>query len=447
MDPAENHFPSSFLPPVIPHEPEIAADLELGPEITAVGPYQPRAGGPGVILLTGATGFLGSYLLRDLLAHTTATVVCLVRAESAESARTRVEENLHRYGLAPSAAQWSRVETLAGDLTKERLGLTEAAYAGLATRVDTVIHGAATVNFYQPYRQLRATNVGGIREILRFAVAARTKALHYVSSTGVFDSEAYRGLVVTEADVPAHCHGSVMGYTQTKWVAEQLVLQARVRGIPASVYRPPFIMADSRSGVVDAENLIVKMLIGSIQGGYWPGQHTDVEMVPVDALSRAIVHFACDPVHHSRTFHLTSPRRMQWADIGEAARSYGYPLTLVSYGEWTQRLAEFGRRKHNALRPLLRFYTKVTSPAGAPVPEIFARVPRPVFDSAATQEALAAAGLVPTPMTDASIATMLGFFVRQGWLLSPAELRAENESRAAKRGGSRPPHAACVPHA
>lgn len=425
----------------------MAADLELGPEFSVNEPWQPVTGGPAVILLTGATGFLGAYLLRDLLAHTAAQVVCLVRAESPAAARSRIEENLRSYGLAPTAAHWRRVEALPGDLTKKSLGLAEKPYTELAARADAVVHSAAAVNFYHDYRRLRGPNVGGVREILRFAVQARTKALHYVSSTGVFDSEAYRGLVVTEADAPAHCHGSVIGYTQTKWVAEQLVLQARVRGLPASVYRPPFIMGDARSGVVDAENLVVKMLIGSIQGGAWPEVRTDVEMIPVDALSRAIVHFAGDPACHGRTFHLTSPQRMQWADIGQAARTHGYPLEILTYAEWSRCLAEFGRRPGNALRPLLRFYTKVTSRAGVPVPDVFALAPRPVFDSTVTQALLADAGLLPPVMTAALFATYLDYFVRQGWLGSPADITAARESRPARRGDSRPPYAACVPHA
>ena len=415
-------------------EPEMAADLVLGPEIAVDQPWQPLANGPQVILLTGATGFLGGYLLRDLLAQTAAQLVCLVRAASPAEGRTRIEQNLARYGLVPTAAQWARVTACPGDLGQRQLGWTDKVWQELAGRVDTVVHGAATVNFYEKYRRLRGTNVGGVREILRFSVAGRTKALHYVSSTGVFDSEAYRGVTVSEADNPAHCHGSVMGYTQTKWVAEQLVLQSRVRGVPASGYRPPFIMGDSQTGAVDPENLVVKSLIGSIQGGAWFDVRNTVEMVPVDALSRAIVHLARNPAYHGRTFHLTSPRRMCWADLGHAARTYGYALEIVSWDEWLRRLLEFGRQPDNALRPLVRFYTKVTSRAGVPVPDIFARETPPVFESDVTQAALAEVGLVPPGMTTALFATYIDYFVRQGWLPAPPEKR---------RGNSRPPYAVC----
>jgi thioester reductase-like protein len=374
-------------------------------------------------------------LLHDLLTQTAATLICLVRATSPGEARSRIEENLTRYGLAPTPAQWQRIEACPGDLARHQLGFGDKVWTELAARVDTVVHGAAAVNFYQDYRRLRAVNVVGVREILRFTVAGRTKALHYVSSTGVFDSEAYRGVTVSEADNPAHCHGSVMGYTQTKWVAEQLVLQSRVRGVPASVYRPPFIMGDSRTGAVDAENLVVKTLIGSIQGGCWPADVlSNVEMIPVDALSRAIVHFIRDPAFHGRTFHLTSPRRMRWVDIGQAARDHGYAVDMTSYDEWLRRLLHFGRQPGNALRPLMRFYTKVTSRAGVPVPEIFARQSPPVFESTVTQAALSEAGVVMPGMTPALFGTYLNYFVRAGWLPPLPK---------ASKGNSRPPYAVC----
>jgi thioester reductase-like protein len=430
-----------------PVDAEMEADLKLEPEIAAAAGAPPSGWPKGVVLLTGATGFLGVYLLRDLLARTKAHVVCLVRAGSPDEARSRVEANLRRYEITLGVEQWRRVEAVPGDLAEPQLGLTVPHYAQLAARVDAVFHAAAVVNFYQTYRQVRGTNVGGAREILRFTVQTRVKELHFVSTTGVFDSDAGRGVVVLEADAPAHCHGSVMGYTQSKWVAEQLMLTARARGVPVSVYRTPFIMGDSRSGLVDEDNLVVKMLLGSIQGGAWPDEPTDVEMVPVDALSRAIAHLAEQPANRGRTFHITSPNPLRWADLGIAAEAYGYPLELVPYGEWKRRLAEFGRRKNNAMRPLLRLFTKVPPRLAAPVPEVFTRPPRPIFDSTVTQAALAPAGLVPPPMDHAMFATYLGFFVRRAWLPTPAEILSATLRPAKRSSGSHPPRAVCEPHA
>lgn len=428
-------------------EAEMEADLKLEPEIAAPADVRLANWTKGTVLVTGTTGFLGAYVLRDLLARTKARVICLVRAVSPDEARERVAANLRRYEITLSAEQWRRVEAVPGDISAPQLGLLAGHYTQLAGSVDAVFHVAAVVNFYQTYRQLRGTNVGGAREILRFTVHTKVKELHYVSTTGVFDSDAGRGIVVRETDAPAHCHGSVMGYTQSKWVAEQLVLTARARGVPASVYRTPFILGDSRSGLVDEDNLVVKMLIGSIQGGSWPDDATIVELVPVDALSRAIVHLAEHPANRGRTFHVTSPHPIQWADIGLAAQAYGYPLELVPYGEWKMRLADFGRRQNNAMRPLLRFFTKVPPRFAVPAPEVFTRPPRPVFDSTATQAALAPAGLVPPQMDHAIFATYLGYFIRQAWLPTPAEVLSAALRPAKRSGGSRPPQAVCEPRA
>ena len=441
----QGHRPHSPAHSVASREPEIEADLKLDSDIVPKADAVGMGNGPAeVFLLTGTTGFLGAYLLRDLLVHTRAQVICLVRAATVSEGRARIEDNLRAYGLDLNPAQLARLEALPGDLAHKHLGLDPKIYSALADRVQAILHGAATVNFYQTYHQLRATNVGGVREILRFAVQGRRKAVHYISSTGVFDSDACRGLVMRETDAPAHCDGSVMGYTQTKWVAEQLMFTARERGVPVSIYRPPFIMGDSRTGVVDAENIIVKMLIGSLQGGFWPEDQIDVEMVPVDALSRAIVHLtSAGP--GCKTYHISSPQPMRWGDLGLAARAYGYTVALGPYDQWKRKLAEFGRRKNNALRPLVRFYTKTPPRLSAPAPEVFTRPPRPIFDSTATQAILAPAGLVPPRMTHALFAIYLDYFVRQGWLETPSALKAALP--VSGRNGSRPPQAAFGTHA
>lgn len=413
----------------------MAADRQLDPVLT------PPAGMPvpldaaKVVLLTGATGFVGAHLLQELLRQTRARILCVARAQNPDEARSRLQDNLARLEVALAPDDWARIESVPGDLTKPRLGWDAAAYSLWTEEVDVVFHGAAVMNFYQSYAQLSPTNVAGLHEILGFAMHGRAKALHFVSSSGVFDSDASWGQVVRESDVPAHCAGSVTGYTQTKWVCEQLVLQARRRGLPVTMYRPPFIMGHSQSGVVADDNLVVKMVLGSIQGGWWPIGDSEIEMVPVDALCRAIVHLARQPAAANRTFHLKSPEPMRWSDIGAALRAAGYPVGFIPYLEWKRRLPDFGRRPGNAMRPLVRFYTKAPPRFSRPVPEIFIRPGRPVFDSTETQAWLAPAGLVPPRMTAALFALYLRYFVRRGWLPRPEEFTAPERHGT----GSRPP--------
>jgi thioester reductase-like protein len=96
------------------------------------------------ILLTGATGFFGAFLLTELLATTGRRIACLVRAGDEEHAFRRLRHNLVRYHRwDPSVTE--RVDVIVGDLAEPRLGLAEGGFAALAASVDTIIHNGAEV--------------------------------------------------------------------------------------------------------------------------------------------------------------------------------------------------------------------------------------------------------------------------------------------------------------
>src|SRR5262249_19684535 len=124
---------------------------------------------PSDVLLTGATGFLGAFLLAELLRDGRATVHCLVRAPDRSIARARIERHLASYGLWDEAMR-DRIAPLPGDLGRPALGLSPNQFGELAERVEVVYHNGARLNFVQPYASLRDVNVGGTAEVLRLAV-------------------------------------------------------------------------------------------------------------------------------------------------------------------------------------------------------------------------------------------------------------------------------------
>ncbi|HVR11695.1 MAG TPA: beta-ketoacyl synthase N-terminal-like domain-containing protein, partial [Thermoanaerobaculia bacterium] len=181
--------------------PDLAAEVVLDAAIQGVpgGPAPPaRLADPEAVLLTGATGFLGAFLLRDLLEQTRARVVCLVRAASAEQGLARVLANLARHRLALPAGAAARIVALPGDLEARRWNLSEAAFAAVAAEVEAVYHAAAWVNFTYPYAALKPANVIGTEEALRLAATARRKPLHFISTIAVFPPAALAGGVGRE---------------------------------------------------------------------------------------------------------------------------------------------------------------------------------------------------------------------------------------------------------
>src|SRR5918997_14582 len=165
-----------------PSRPDLRTEAALDPEIVPQGDAAPASLlDARCVFLTGATGFLGAFLLDALLRLTEAEVRCLVRPR--EDPSTPIHDNLRRYGLWRSEAE-RRVVPVVGDLGEPRFGMTEEAFGELAREVDVVVHAGAVVNLVYPYEALAPANVGGTREVLRLACLHGRKPVHHVSTNG-----------------------------------------------------------------------------------------------------------------------------------------------------------------------------------------------------------------------------------------------------------------------
>jgi acyl carrier protein/dTDP-4-dehydrorhamnose reductase len=223
---------------------------------------------PSHVLLTGATGFVGAYLLRALLAQTDAVVHCLVRTADGQ-ALDRVRRNLDQYGLW-HAASAGRIHAVSGDLCRPQLGLDGDDYAFLSERVDAVYHAAADVNWALPYAALRDANVVATRELLRLGCSARSNVFHFVSSLSVCSAVGGPASVSEDDDMLPNVQRLPLGYAQSKCVAESLVRQASARGLHARIYRPSLIGGDSGTGASNLDDLVAALFKGCIQMGAAP---------------------------------------------------------------------------------------------------------------------------------------------------------------------------------
>ena len=221
----------------------------------AVGDGRPAPAVPAAevreVLLTGATGFVGRFMLRELLCLDGDLVVhCLVRAADAEHGLQRLRAAMQEAAIWDEALA-ARIRVVAGDIGAAHLGLGQTAFDDLARRIDAVHHFAAEVSLSTSYSAIRTINAVGMRNVLGLCLHTRLKHLFHASTMGVFPqyfcdfAEEFAGHGIEHhgqpdlAEMKRMFPLSLGGYSWSKLVAEQSVLFAHQAGLPVGVFRLP----------------------------------------------------------------------------------------------------------------------------------------------------------------------------------------------------------------
>jgi len=279
------------------------------------------------LLLTGATGLLGSYLVRDLLLDGQPLAV-VVRGSRRESPGARMERIVERWEHE-LGKRLPRPRVFDGDLSRPRLGLADADVRWIGRHCSDLLHNAASLSFRGSDRQAEPwlSNVTGTAHVLELVRAADIEHVHHVSTAYVCGLRAGR---VMEDDLDV---GQEFGndYERSKVEAEQMI---RGASGPAtvSVYRPSIIVGDSHTGYTSTyhglfavlrlgHTLLTRVALGSTSGpailallGINPDNRKN--FVPVDWVSAVIAHCVPSPAARGRTFHVTHPEPVSSAAIG-----------------------------------------------------------------------------------------------------------------------------------
>ncbi|KAI9193112.1 male sterility protein-domain-containing protein [Polychytrium aggregatum] len=324
-----------LMPPTVDLDQE-AARLDDA-SVTAEGlpplvfPESPRG-----IVLTGATGFLGSFLLYELAAKfPAARIYCLVRAASDQVAIDRIFETARKLILNPQQTHYlvnnvkPRLVGVCGDLSLDQWGLTNKRWKKISKETDMVVHCGAEVHWLDDYEALKGPNVLGTATALRLATTHHLKPLHFISAVGAIPMA--RG-ARTPLEERVYSNWNVSGgYAQTKWVSEQLINKARSRGVPATIIRPSLIASDSIYGVCHSDDYIWQYIKGCIRIEIAPSNATPViiTMNPVDHVAKVVAAIAASEVALPKfVFHISDPERSVVTEtkLFEIVNAYGWPV-------------------------------------------------------------------------------------------------------------------------
>jgi thioester reductase-like protein len=275
------------------------------------------------IFLTGATGLIGRYILRDLLGagyH----VAVLIRNSPTEPAPERLDRLL-AFGEESLNRKLPRPTLIQGDLNAAKLGLGMAERHWLAHHARSVIHSAAYVAYSPtPDGEPWKTNVNGLLALLELCRSLGLHEVHYLSTAFVCGDR--RG-VVREDELDCG-EGSGNAYEQSKFAAEQSLRD--FPGIQATIYRPSIVVGDSRTGYTSTYHHFYRFLELAVRLFGRPAGMTRTRrltvrlplsgeerqnIVPVDWVSRAVIELAGQPYRQGRTYHLVARRSVTIREI------------------------------------------------------------------------------------------------------------------------------------
>ncbi|MFF3890006.1 thioester reductase domain-containing protein [Streptomyces sp. NPDC001914] len=370
---------------------QILADLALADRLPWTGSPEPAA--PRRILLTGATGFLGSHLLLDLLRHSDAHVHCLVRAADEEAATARLGEALKGHRLPWSAEIRRRVTVLPGDIRRPRLGLSDEVWNRLAHELDSVVGVAAAVDFLRGYQSLRQSNVIGALTLAELAATGPPKPLHHISSIAVFNEVGITSM--GEDDPLAHVDRLVAGYDQTKWAAEVALRRARDHGLIVTAMRPGGIGGHTRTGAHNPQDLSSGLIAAFGRFRTVPAFHC-LNAAPVDWVSRVAAAVICEPDAWGFDYNLTGVPNT----LDDVVRDMAFGGMHVRVQDWDEWRTDVLARLEADPVPELEFLTRVLrSPTALKLCEATLKGPAATGErTAALVEAL---GLSPAARYDA----------------------------------------------
>jgi thioester reductase-like protein len=367
------------------------------------------------VFMTGATGFLGAYVMHHLLERNPELqVLSLVRASNEKDGLARIHENLAKYELW-NPAFGERVQIVLGDVSQPRFGLDVETHDHLANEVDIVLHNAAGVNFLQSYSQLKPINVAGTLNALRFASYGRIKPYHHISTLFTFSILDHLQLsTIKESDNPARHELIFGGYLQSKWVADNLVQQARAKGLPVTIYRPGIVTGDSRTGAC-SNDIISRALASAIQLGCTPADDMRFPFTPVDYVGQAIAALLLSDESTNRNFHLVNRDLVTWPTVIGWLKEQGYPVELLPYKLWLERLKQSSSESDGTmLSALLPLIPEVQ------LSERAEGLDPPSFDCSLSEQALEKLGIVCPAISAELISTYVEYLTNSGSISSHA---------------------------
>ncbi|VDB85562.1 unnamed protein product [Peniophora sp. CBMAI 1063] len=293
-----------------------------------------------VIVITGTSGYLGSFLLEQTIRDPRVRKVYALNRHSSASGATIVDRQRDMFlsvGIDPSLLDSAKVDFVMADYPRDRLGLSAEKYEEIRDSATSIIHNAWRVDFNLALASFKPL-IKGLCNMMELALTSpRTTGPHFafVSSIGAVQGRTSTDPVPEAAlDDPLSAAGG--GYGESKWVAEHLVLYARSRlGLNGLVARSGQLSGDLRAGAWNSKEWFPALVSASTKLGVIPTRDDDVAWLPMDQAASALLDFTRSS-SPTAVLHLITPRPVPWFKVITAISTH-LALPTVSWDEWLER--------------------------------------------------------------------------------------------------------------
>ncbi|MBR8843074.1 MULTISPECIES: non-ribosomal peptide synthetase [unclassified Pseudoalteromonas] len=307
---------------------------------------------PKTLFLTGSTGYLGSYVLREILDTTDYRILCLMRCDDIQHGFSRLEQAAAEKGL-PTAIPHERIQIISGTMSEPYFGLSNTDYQALSAQVDVIVHNASIINLMDPLSALYPTNVEGAREIIRLASSHQVKPVHYISTIGVHHA------LPSDVPQPVVEHTQVvpwreveLTYEQSKIMAETLFTEARRHGVPVNILRPGTITWATTETPFINDDAFLKFYRACLNIHAYPASELAVNIVPVDYVATCITAIVKGATGQNSNFHLVSDQSTDVAQIYNWFNELGCDIQPLDFITWKDKLND------NFVRSFVELYFK-----------------------------------------------------------------------------------------
>jgi thioester reductase-like protein/non-ribosomal peptide synthase protein (TIGR01720 family) len=307
-----------------------------------------------VVLLTGASGFVGVHLLKAIIENTDWQVICLMR-QNENNAKEYLRNSIAYYYFkeADNIISNEKLSIINGDIGKDALGLDRILYKNLVSNVDLIINAAADVHLFKATPALKSTNCVSIKNLIAFAKEGKKKEIHHLSTLAIAgyidNSKVSIKFDETDLDIGQKFHNT---YEESKFIAEKFLKEYQEEGGNVYVYRLGNITSDSINAIFQKNadtNRIFQMFKSYLLTKCIPDDMEPFSLTPVDIAVQAIMSIANATFIYGGAFNINNTYLFSTDKLLAYFKHAGIELELVSCEEYNRRIMELSLPKETKI--------------------------------------------------------------------------------------------------